>query len=143
MRYAIVTATDSRYLPAACCALLSCVGDGEAAGQARLFLLAYDISAVDAKNANAFLRSQGAEAEIFAVGADSFQKFRIDGYVSASTYSRLLLQEFFDDQWDRLLYVDADMRVMATADRRFQSDGRRVRAMSAALPATDRRLPQD
>jgi len=29
------------------------------------------------------------------------------------------------------------------ADRRFQSDGRRVDAMSAAVPETDRRLPQD
>src|SRR5712675_205160 len=28
-------------------------------------------------------------------------------------------------------------------DRRFQSDGRRVDAMSAAVPETDRRLPQD
>lgn len=111
MRNAVVTATDSKYLPAACCALLSCVGDGNAAN-ANLFLLAGGITAEEAKKANSFLRSHGASAEIIIIKADRFQRFRIDGYVSASTYSRLLLPEFFDDQWDRLLYVDADARVM-------------------------------
>lgn len=33
--------------------------------------------------------------------------------------------------------------VPAPADRRFQSDARRIRAMLAAVPATGRRLPQD
>ena len=37
----------------------------------------------------------------------------------------------------------AAVLVPAPADRRFQSDERRVRAMSAALPATDRRLPAE
>ena len=50
--------------------------------------------------------------EIIVVGADRFQPFRVDGYVSAATYSRLLLPEFFDDRWDRLLYLDADTRIM-------------------------------
>jgi lipopolysaccharide biosynthesis glycosyltransferase len=112
MRNAIVTAADPKYLPAACCALLSCVGDGEAEAQARFFLLACDVSAGDAKKADSFLRSRGASVEIVVIGADRFRRFRIDSYVSASTYSRLLLPEFFDDQWDRLLYLDADTRVM-------------------------------
>jgi lipopolysaccharide biosynthesis glycosyltransferase len=113
MRNAIVTATDSKYLPAACCALQSCVGDGRADARANLFLLACDVTVDDTKKADSFLRSRGVAAEIIVVAADRFHPFRIDGYVSASTYSRLLLPEFFDDQWDRLLYVDADARVMA------------------------------
>jgi lipopolysaccharide biosynthesis glycosyltransferase len=112
MRNAIVTAADSTYLPAACCALLSCVGDGEAKGQAKFFLLACDVSARDAEKARSFLESRGTPAEIVVIGTDRFQPFRIDSYVSAATYSRLLLPEFFDDRWDRLLYLDADTRIM-------------------------------
>ena len=111
MRNAIVTATDPKYLPAACCALLSCVGDG-VAEEASLFLLAGDVSAEDAKKADSFLKSRGASVEIVVIEAGRFHPFRIDGYVSASTYSRLLLPDFFDNHWDRLLYVDADARVM-------------------------------
>ena len=110
MRNAIVTAADSKYLPAACCALLSCIKDGEA--QAKLFMLVCGASAEDAKKADSFFRSRGIFVEIITVGADRFRQFRIDGHISASTYSRLLLSELFDDQWDRLLYVDADMRAM-------------------------------
>lgn len=122
MRNAIITATDKNYLPAACCALLSCVRDGGAGAQSQLFLLALDVSASEAESANIFLRSKGASAEIIAIGANNFRSFRLDGYVSASTYSRLLLAEIFDDQWDRLLYVDADMRVMAPLQALFDGD---------------------
>jgi lipopolysaccharide biosynthesis glycosyltransferase len=122
MRSAIVTAADAKYLPAACCALASCVGDGETEAQARFFLLACDISAAEVKNADDFLKSRGASVEIIVIEADRFRQFRIDGYVSASTYSRLLLPEFFDDQWNRVLYVDADMRVMARVQTLLDAD---------------------
>jgi lipopolysaccharide biosynthesis glycosyltransferase len=112
MRNAIVTVADSKYLPAACCAILSCVGDGEAETRARFFLLACDVAARDAEKARSFLTSRGASTEIVVIGADRLQPFRIDGYVSAATYSRLLLPEFFDDRWDRLLYLDADTRIV-------------------------------
>ena len=131
MRSAIVTATDSKYLPAACCALLSCVGDGEAEAHANLFLLACDVNVEDTKKAESFLRSRGVAAEIIAIAADRFSPFRIDGYVSASTYARLLLPEFFDNNWDRLLYVDADARVMVPLQPLLEADlrGRPVGAI--------------
>ena len=50
--------------------------------------------------------------EVLEVCSDRFQPFRTDSYISSATYSRLLLQQFFDDRWDRLLYLDADLRVM-------------------------------
>jgi lipopolysaccharide biosynthesis glycosyltransferase len=112
MQNAIVTAVDSKYLPAACCTLLSCAGDGETEAQTKFFLLACDVSTGDVEKAHRFLKSRDASVEIFVIGADRFQPFRVDGYVSAATYSRLLLPEFFDDRWDRLLYVDADTRIM-------------------------------
>lgn len=129
MRNAIVTASDANYLPAACCALLSCINDG--AAKARLFILACDISPDDAEQARAFLRTRGASVDIITIPRDAFRQFRIDGYVSASTYSRLLLPDFFDDQWDRLLYVDADMRVLAPMQTLFDTDlgGRPVAAV--------------
>jgi lipopolysaccharide biosynthesis glycosyltransferase len=112
MRNAIVTVADSRYLPAACCTLLSCVGDGEADAQEKLFLLACDVSAEDEENASSFFQNRGAAVEIVAIGANRLQPFRIDGHVSAATYSKLILPDFFDDRWDRLLYLDADTRIM-------------------------------
>jgi lipopolysaccharide biosynthesis glycosyltransferase len=112
MQNAIVTAVDSKYLPAACCTLLSCAGDGETEAEKKFFLLACDVSTGDVEKAHRFLKSRDASVEIIVIGADRFQPFRVDGYVSAATYSRLLLPEFFDDRWDRLLYVDADTRIM-------------------------------
>jgi len=122
MPNALVTAADAKYLPAACCALLSSKADGEVGAQAELFVLAFDVSATDIRNANAFLGSRGASAEIIAIDADRFRQFRIDGYVSASTYSRLLLPEFFDDRWDRLLYIDSNMRVMTRLQPLFEAN---------------------
>lgn len=122
MRSAIVTATDSEYLPAACCTLISCVGAGEAGSEAELFLLACDISAADAEKAHKFLKGSGALVEIVRIGADCFRPFRIDGYVSASTYSRLLLSKYFDDRWERLVYLDADTRVMTRLRPLIQAD---------------------
>jgi lipopolysaccharide biosynthesis glycosyltransferase len=75
-------------------------------------MLACDVSAAEAERAEGFLKGRGAPVEIIKITAERFQRFRVDSYVSASTYSRLLLPEFFDDRWDRLLYVDADTRIM-------------------------------
>ena len=111
MRNAIVTAADSKYLPAACCALLSCVGEGQVGAQTKMFMLACGVSASEARKAHDFLMSRGVSVEIIVIGADRLRPFRIDSYISAATYSRLLLPQFFDDQWSRLLYLDADIRV--------------------------------
>ena len=110
---AVVTAVDSKYLPAACCALLSCVGAGEVDPQTAFFLLACGVSSDDAEKARSFLKGRGVPTEIFVIEDDRFQQFRVDSYVSAATYARLLLPQFFDDRWDRLLYLDADTRVVS------------------------------
>jgi lipopolysaccharide biosynthesis glycosyltransferase len=112
MQNAIVTVADSKYLPAACCALLSCVADGEVEAGARMFLLGCDVSTGEAEKVRSVLKKWGASVEIVAIDASRFEPFRIDGYVSAATYSKLILLDFFDDRWDRLLYVDADTRIM-------------------------------
>lgn len=112
MQNAIVTVADLTYLPAACCTLSSCIGDGGVEGQAKLFLLACGVSNDEAETARKFLNSRGASVEIVVIGADRLQAFRIDSYVSAATYAKLLLSDFFDDRWERLLYIDADTRVM-------------------------------
>jgi lipopolysaccharide biosynthesis glycosyltransferase len=112
MQTAIVTAVDANYLPAACCALLSCVGDGAAKAQAKFFLLACGVAVGDAEKTHNFLESRGLPVEIVMVATDRLQPFWIDGYVSVATYARLLLPDFFDDRWDRVLYLDADTRSM-------------------------------
>ena len=107
-----MTAADSNYLPAACCTLLSCAHDGCAAVNARYFLLAYDISVQEVENARSFLKNRGASVEIIKIQTQRFRGFRVDDSVTAATYSKLLLSEYFDDRWGRLLYLDADTRVM-------------------------------
>ena len=87
--------------------------DGEAEGLAQLFLLTFDVAAEEAEKTRSFLTNRGASVEIIRIPADRLRTYRISGYVSASTYSRLLLPEFFDNRWDRLLYLDADTRIMA------------------------------
>jgi lipopolysaccharide biosynthesis glycosyltransferase len=98
------------------------VGDGAIGAHASLFLIACDISSQDADNARKFLTSRGAEVEIIRIKPDRFDKFRIDGHVSASAYTRLLLPEFFDEGWKRILYVDSDMRVMTPLKQLLEGD---------------------
>ena len=111
-RIAVVTAADSRYLPAACCTLLSCAAEGRLDAQVKFFIIACGASRNDIEKANAFLSSRGITADILIIDRDMLKSFRTDSYISASTYSRLLLLELFDGRWDRLLYLDADLRAM-------------------------------
>jgi len=112
MPNAIVTAVDANYLPAACCTLLSCAEEGDARDLAKLFLLACDVPTGDVEKARAFFAKHGLSAEIIRIEAERFRPFKVDSYISAATYARLLLPKFFDGRWKRLLYLDADARVM-------------------------------
>jgi lipopolysaccharide biosynthesis glycosyltransferase len=122
MKNAVVTAADSRYLPAACCALLSCAGEGAVGDDTMLFLLAIGASATELDNARRFFERHSVFADVVGIAVGRVQPFRADGYVSPATYARLLLCDQFDDRWDRLLFLDADTRVRVPLQPLFDTD---------------------
>jgi lipopolysaccharide biosynthesis glycosyltransferase len=122
MRNAIVTAADREYLPAAVCALLSCANEGAVGIGTALFLLAIGCSAAEVDDVRGFLKRQGVSAQVVAIAAERLQPFQASNGLGVATYARLLLREDFDDRWNRLLYLDADVRVMVPLEPLFDVD---------------------
>jgi lipopolysaccharide biosynthesis glycosyltransferase len=113
LKSAVVVVADGNYLPAACCALLSC---GVAGGlKSNLFLIADRIAEGDLKAARNFLEARNVTITIIPrreLEASYSLASPTKSPQKLSTYTRLHLDEYFDDRWDRLLYLDADVRVM-------------------------------
>ena len=110
MRTAIVTVTDEKYIPAACCTLLSCATAGRV--RSNLFLVTDGVSPTSTKAACDFLRQQAVQVDIIDHRSER-AAYRVDGYISFAAYTRLYLDKYFDERWDRLLYLDADTRVIS------------------------------
>jgi lipopolysaccharide biosynthesis glycosyltransferase len=112
MKTAIVTISDEHYLPAACCALLSCIQGGRVNDQVELFLIGDGVSPSALDNGRRFLAYQKVPAQVIERRPETAM-YRVDRWVSRATYARLHLDEYFDGSWQRILYLDADTRVMA------------------------------
>jgi UDP-glucose:(glucosyl)LPS alpha-1,3-glucosyltransferase len=110
MRIAIVTAADEKYLPAACCTLVSCVHAGRVS--VPLFLIADNISRGEIAAARSFLSDHQVSVSIIERDAQ-LTSYRVDKWLSAATYSKIHLDQYFDKTWDRIFYLDADTRVMS------------------------------
>jgi lipopolysaccharide biosynthesis glycosyltransferase len=110
MKTAIVTVSDEKYLPAACCTLLSCARAGGV--RSNLFLVADNVSAISIKAACGFLRQHDVPVDVIDHRSEQ-AGYRVNGYITFAAYTRLSLDEHFDGRWDRLLYLDADTRVLA------------------------------
>jgi lipopolysaccharide biosynthesis glycosyltransferase len=110
MKTAIVVSSDENYLPAACCALLSCVHAGRSTKHAEMFLIADRVPPLAINQVQQFLRHRDVPARIIErrVG---FPAYRADRWISLASYVRLHLDDYFDASWDRVLYLDADTRV--------------------------------
>src|SRR5262249_30631370 len=102
-KLAIVTAADERYLPAACCALLSCVQCGKVKDQAELFLIAHGVLPAQRDAAERFLRNQNVSVAVVDYQPTK-RMYRVDGWISLAAYARLDLDELFDASWSRILY---------------------------------------
>ncbi len=109
METAIVIATDQKYLPAACCAVISCRRAGRVTGP--IFLVVSDAFDDSVEAARRFLSERRADAEIIRFNHDLSGYF-VDGWVSPATYIRLHLDLILDRTWHRVLYLDADTRVL-------------------------------
>src|SRR6476646_1232468 len=109
MKIAIVVVADEAYLPAACCFVISFLRASRVTEP--IFLIATDVSENSIEMARRFLMERGTDAEIISFRLDP-SDYRVDAWVSPATYVRLHLDQVLDGSWDRVLYLDADTRVM-------------------------------
>ncbi len=123
-RNAIVTIADERFLPAACCTLVSTKGQLPADRQVELILVATDVSETEVGKASEFLASHDIDARIMTV--DSSEMLRGDLSVNdrlpISSYMRLRLDTLLGPDFDKVLYLDADTRVMAPLAPLFETE---------------------
>ncbi len=111
----IVTIADTGFLPAACCTLISTMQEPPANMHVSRLLLAVDVHEIQIAKANMFLQSHGVEACVSHVSTDGLLDpgFRVDGHVTNASYVRLTLDKFIASDVDRVLYLDADTRIMS------------------------------
>jgi lipopolysaccharide biosynthesis glycosyltransferase len=121
LKFAITTATDSGYLPAACCQLKS-VSDHLEPGAAEIFLVCCDVSAGDLAAAENFFQSKQVPARIIHAQTIADRIHPINRRWPRAAYLRLYFDEIFDRSYDRLVYFDADTRVKSPLAPLLQAD---------------------
>lgn len=119
---AVVTIADENYLPAACCALISCKRAGKLDNKTELFLIADCVPPYELDQARLFLNEQGVLVNVISANVGKLTSYHVSQHVTMSAYTRLHLDKFFSSGWDRILYLDADTRVRAPLDPLFKTD---------------------
>jgi len=120
----IVTSADVNFLPAACCMLISANAALEADANVALMLVAVDVSESEAEKANAFLKAHGVTPCVRTVSSQEFvdPRLRVDRHVTKASYIRLVLDRIISSEVDRVLYLDADIRVLSSLAPLFETD---------------------
>ena len=123
-RNAIVTIADENFLPAACCTLVSTKGQLPADRHVELILVATDVSEAAASKASEFLASHNIDARIMMVDSREMLQgdLRTDDQWPHSAYMRLRLDILLGPDFDKVLYLDADTRVMAPVAPLFETE---------------------
>jgi lipopolysaccharide biosynthesis glycosyltransferase len=118
---AIVTVADERFLPAACCTLISANDHLPNKQITELILVATDVSSQQVDQASLFLQSRGVEAQIISVSTHDalLHGLQTDDRLPLATYVRLRLDSLLDTRYDRVLYLDADTRVLSPLEPLF------------------------
>jgi len=135
MKAAVVVVADEHYLPNACCTLLSAARAGRV--DSNLFLLAESAPLTAVESARAFLRARRVPAVV--IDCRTRQAGRRSRWITEAAYTRLHLDEYFHAGWDRILYLDADIRVMAPLRPLLETDlkGRVVGAVLQEKGSTE------
>jgi lipopolysaccharide biosynthesis glycosyltransferase len=119
---AIVTVTDRKFLPAACCQLKSVADHLGEDDDARLHLVVCDVSNEDIAHANDFFEARDMSVEIVAPNfLDQLKQLPESRFGSAACV-RLFLDKLFDPSWRRVVYLDADTRVCAPLSPLLNAD---------------------
>lgn len=116
MKIAITTATDSGYLPAACCQLKSVADHLPEGYDVDLNLICCDVSEADLDAAHAFFENKGVPAKIIVPDFVDEQIKPINQRWPRAAYLRLYFDMIFGAEVDRLIYFDADTRIMASVE---------------------------
>ena len=120
----IVTSADANFLPAACCMLISANAALEADPDVALMLVAVDVSESDADKANTFLKAHGVAPCVRTVSSQELvdPRLRVDRHVTKASYICLVLDRIISRDVDRVLYLDADTRVLSRLAPLFETD---------------------
>lgn len=109
----IVSATDRGYLPAACCQLYSSYKNLRHKDDASFFLVCCDVDETDLAKARGMFAARQMEVEI-VVATEIAEKIKTiqDRRWPRAAYLRLYFDEIFGSDVERLVYLDADTRVL-------------------------------
>ena len=116
MKTAITTATDSGYLPAACCQLKSVADHLPGGYDIDLYLICCDVSDKDLEAARAFFASKKVDVQIIVPDFVEEKIKPINERWPRAAYLRLYFDMIFGPEIDRLIYLDADTRIMASVE---------------------------
>jgi len=110
---AIAVVTDHRYLPAACCQLLSTRQHLASTNTAELFLLCCDVQPADIDQVKRFFASRNLDVTV-CVASKLADRVRLVGNRwPRAAYLRLHFDHVFGPEYERLIYFDSDTRVLA------------------------------
>ncbi len=109
----IVTSTDRGYLPAACCQLWSAYINLQNKHDVSLFLVCCDVDDTDLAKARNMFAARQMEVEIIHASeiAEKIETIKGRRWPRAA-YLRLYFDEIFGVEIERLVYLDADTRVV-------------------------------
>lgn len=119
-RFAVVTCSDGKMLPAACCALLS-IYNNEETKSLELILVGIDLAESEVKLAHAFFSDQHITLNVIPFSLPVHYAAR-SGKWSSATWARLHLDELLPRDIERLLYVDADTLAVASLAGLFDTN---------------------
>lgn len=114
MKIAVVTATDRGYLPAACCQLKSVADHLPGHGDVSLHLVCCDVDDGDLRAARAYFDGKGISVSIEASKTIGDAIRPINARWPRAAYLRLYFDMIFGAEIDRLIYFDADTRIMTS-----------------------------
>ncbi len=120
----IVTSADINFLPAACCMLISIRDNLPASMPVSCLLAGVDIDDHDIETANRFLEQHQMPPCVENFSSDELinDSFHVSERVTKAGYLRLALDSIVPAEFDRLLYLDADTRVLAPIEPLLLSD---------------------
>ena len=121
-KLAIVTAADTRFLPAACCQLVSVAENLPSPDVAQLFLIVNDGEPGDLKKAEEFFRQHELPVQILAPNIDKIHSHPTSKSITSAAYLRLYFDHIFDARWSRIIYFDADTRVHVSLEPLLNAD---------------------
>ena len=119
----VVTSTDRGYLPAACCQLYSVYNNLPSNHDVSLFLVCCDVEDTDLAITRKIFASRQMEVEIIHAAsiADKIETIKGRRWPRAA-YLRLYFDEIFGSEIERLIYLDADTRVLTDLTPLLEAD---------------------